>query len=145
MRTSKIQNGRQGAPKWPTWSGKLLNPRFWSKHSFYEKSRWRRGGNKKKGEKNITSLAVAGALAYRLQRRTQSCKVLRHLGTSCPVGLETSSRIFKVYPMLFGMSKILIVTPTLFGYFLILLDWFWSILDIFGSNLTNFGHFVYCF
>ena len=28
MRTSKIQNGRQGAPKWPTGSGKGSNPRF---------------------------------------------------------------------------------------------------------------------
>ena len=29
MRTSKIQNGRQGAPKWPTGSGKGSTPRFW--------------------------------------------------------------------------------------------------------------------
>ena len=28
MRTSKIQNGRQGAPKWPTGSGKGCIPRF---------------------------------------------------------------------------------------------------------------------
>ena len=28
MRTSKIQNGRQGAPKWPTGSGKGSNPRL---------------------------------------------------------------------------------------------------------------------
>ena len=25
----KIQNGRQGAPKWPTGSGKGSTPRFW--------------------------------------------------------------------------------------------------------------------
>ena len=25
----KIQNGRQGAPKWPTGLGKVLTPRFW--------------------------------------------------------------------------------------------------------------------
>ena len=29
MRTSKIQNGRQGAPKWPTGSGKGSTPRVW--------------------------------------------------------------------------------------------------------------------
>ena len=28
MRTSKIKNGRQGFPKWPTWSGKGSTPRF---------------------------------------------------------------------------------------------------------------------
>ena len=28
MKTSKIQNGRQGAPKWPTGSGKGSNPGF---------------------------------------------------------------------------------------------------------------------
>ena len=28
MRTSKIQNGRQGIPKWPTGSGKGSNPRL---------------------------------------------------------------------------------------------------------------------
>ena len=28
MRTSKIQNGRQGAPKWPTGSGKGSTPKF---------------------------------------------------------------------------------------------------------------------
>ena len=29
MRTTKIQNGRQGAPKWPTGSGKECTPRIW--------------------------------------------------------------------------------------------------------------------
>ena len=57
----KIQNGRQGAPKWRTGSGKVSTPRFlgvlnnfWSEHSFYEKrSRRRKKTNKKKtgGEK----------------------------------------------------------------------------------------------
>ena len=55
MRTSKIKNGRQGAPKWPTGSGKGSSPRFLgatvnyclisfgSDYSFYEKSRrWRK-------------------------------------------------------------------------------------------------------
>ena len=29
MRTSKIENGCQGAPKWPLGSGKRHIPRFW--------------------------------------------------------------------------------------------------------------------
>ena len=66
---------------------------------------------------------------------TQSCKLLRHLGTSCPVGLETTSRILKIYHAIFAMSKILKVTP--------------PFLDIFGLNfgileriLADFGHFL---
>ena len=31
------------------------------------------------------------------------------------LGLETSSRILNIYPALFGMNKILRVTPELFG------------------------------
>ena len=36
----------------------------------------------------------------------QSCKLLRYLGTSCPVGLETSSRILMVYSAFFAVNRI---------------------------------------
>ena len=41
MRTSKIQNGRQGAPKWPTGSGKGPTPgrsRQLSVNKFFDRS-----------------------------------------------------------------------------------------------------------
>ena len=65
----------------------------------------------------------------------QSCKLLRHLGT---VDLDTSSRIWKIYPTLFGMSKILRVTPTLFGFFGLFFADFWEFLKFFA----NFGNFL---
>ena len=77
----------------------------------------------------------------------QSCKLLRHLGTSCQVGLETSSRISMVYPALFAMSRILKVSPALFGYFCtdnifgLILDILRQILDIFILILANYGSF----
>ena len=37
MRTCKIQNGRQGAPKWPTGSGKGSNPRLLAIWSHFAK------------------------------------------------------------------------------------------------------------
>ena len=36
----------------------------------------------------------------------QSCKLLQHLGRRCPVGLEASSRMFRVNPVLSVMSRI---------------------------------------
>ena len=51
--------------------------------------------------------------------KAQSCKLLRHLGTSCPVGLETISRIWKVYPTLFAVSRILRAKIAFLGYGLI--------------------------
>ena len=71
--------------------------------------------------------------------RGQSCKLLRHLGTSCPVGSETTSRILKIYPTLFGMSRILRVTQTIFGLFLTYLDYFgrfWTFFDQFWLILA---------
>ena len=67
MRTSKIQKGCQGGPKWIMGSGKGSTPRvwallfvkyvFWSEHSFYEKRRRRR--KEKKREKRIMALIGA--------------------------------------------------------------------------------------
>ena len=47
----------------------------------------------------------------------QSWKLLRHLGTGCPVGLETSSRILMESPALFVVSRIFALTYALLGYF----------------------------
>jgi len=52
----------------------------------------------------------------------QSCKLLRHLGTSCQVGLDTSSRILKIYPALYAMSRILKANLALLGYICTFLD-----------------------
>ena len=67
--------------------------------------------------------------------------MLRHLGTSCPVGLETSSRILKIYPALFAISRILKVTSAHFGHFRTDLDIFVLILDIFVLILADFVYF----
>ena len=66
--------------------------------------------------------------------KPQSCKLLLQSGSSCscPVGLETSSRILKIYSPLFGMSRIFRATLTPFGYFSSFLNQFCPILGIFG-------------
>ena len=78
-----------------------------------------------------------------LQIVWQSCKLLRHLGPSCPVALQTSSRILKVYPTLFAMSRILKVTSAHFGYF----GHFRTDLDIYGLildiSILMLADFVY--
>ena len=56
--------------------------------------------------KNYTVLARA--------IKRQSCKLLRHLGTRCPVGLEASSRMFRVNPAIFVVSRIWGVIHALF-------------------------------
>ena len=71
----------------------------------------------------------------------QSCKLLRHLGTSCPVGLETSSRILKVYPALFALSRILKANQALLGYFCTFLTDFRHFWTDFGDFRTDFVHF----
>ena len=62
----------------------------------------------------------------------------RHLGTSCPVGLETISRISKVYLAIFAMSRIMKITLVLSDYFWIDFRHFWA--DI-GHFRMDFGHF----
>ena len=47
----------------------------------------------------------------------QSCKLLRHLGMRCPVGLRSSSRIWRATPALFVVSRIFAVTFAHFGFF----------------------------
>ena len=69
MRTSKIQNDRQGAPKWPTGSEKgsisrfrgaqLSLNKFFDPSSFYEKSRRREKKNKKLMSFLVTTNVVA--------------------------------------------------------------------------------------
>ena len=69
MRTSKIQNDRQGAPKWPKGSEKgsisrfrgaqLSLNKFFDPSSFYEKSRRREKKNKKLMSFLVTTNVVA--------------------------------------------------------------------------------------
>ena len=72
-----------------------------------------------------------GAVAKKTLYGNQSCKLLRHLGTSCPVGLETSRRILKVYSVLFeSNSNPFSILFNIFGLILVNFRYFWIILDI---------------
>ena len=79
--------------------------------------------SQKEGRKGVCcptgSMGVLSTKIYFL-----NCKLLQHLGTSCPVGLETSSRILKVYPTLLALSRKLKENSKLSGYFFTFLDWF---------------------
>ena len=58
----------------------------------------------------------------------QSCKLLRHLDTSCPVGLDTGSKILKVNPALIAVNTIM-----------------WHFLDIFEMIFDIFVQIFYIF
>ena len=93
MRTSKIQNGRQGAPKWPTGSGKGSNPRLLAISSHFRKISfliralplWEKVATEKKMEKMENGMENKGRnsghyvvasrppIGDRLQRR-RSCQ-----------------------------------------------------------------------
>ena len=66
-----------------------------------------------------------------LTRGGQSCKLLQHLGTSCPVGLETGYRILKVNFHFLDLFELLL---DIFGLFL---DIFGQILNIFGQTFVD--------
>ena len=61
--------------------------------------------------------------------------MLRHLGTFCPVGQETSSGILEIYPSPFAMSRILKVTSLFLGG----LRRFGLNLGILEQMFANFG------
>ena len=73
--------------------------------------------------------------------RGESCKLLRHLGTRCPVGLRTSSRILRATSAFFVVTRIFAVTYALFGYFLGQFSWFSTFLGQFWSFLGQFWTF----
>ena len=119
----KLIDGRSGVPACLPGTNLIFVTRWGLRWINMSSNLW----SQKEGRKGVCcptgSMGVLSTKIYFLD-----CKLLQHLGTSCPVGLETSSRIWKIYLALFDMSKILRVTPTLFWF----LDWFWPILDSFG-------------
>ena len=73
----------------------------------------------------------------------QRCKLLRHLGTKCPVGFGTSSRILNANPTL--GSRIFTATYALFAYLWVKLPDFQNFWVDFGFIWTNFEHFLTAF
>ena len=65
---------------------------------------------------------------------TQSWKLLRHLGTGCPVGLGIGSRILRVSPAFSIVRRIFAVIYAIFGYF-------WDNLPDFQQFWTDCGNF----
>ena len=75
----------------------------------------------------------------------QSCKLLRHPGIRCPVGLRISSRILRKTPALFVMSRIFALIFALFGYFWFNLADFRHFWVDFGHIPADFEHFLTAF